>query len=81
MRIAVFGATGRTGRPLVRQALDRRHDVVAFARSPSKLNAENAGVTVVEGDAYAGEGVAERLPGPTLWCRSSARPTRARTTS
>jgi putative NADH-flavin reductase len=63
MRIAVFGATGRTGRPLVRQALDRGHDVVAFARSPSKLDAEDDALTVVEGDAYTGEGVAEAVTG------------------
>ena len=38
MQLAVFGATGRTGRPLVQQALDWGHDVVAFARSPSDLS-------------------------------------------
>ena len=63
MRVAVFGATGRTGRPLVRQALDRGNDVVAFARSPSKLHVEDADLTVVEGDAYTGEGVAEAVTG------------------
>ncbi|TKX84333.1 NmrA family protein, partial [Halorubrum sp. SS5] len=35
MRIAVFGASGRTGRPLVEQALDRGHEVVAFVRDPA----------------------------------------------
>jgi len=53
MRIAVFGATGRTGRPLVEQALERGHEVVAFARDPAGLPAavrEDARVTVVEGD-------------------------------
>ena len=37
MKIAVFGATGRTGVPLCRQALDRGHGVVAHTRSPDKL--------------------------------------------
>ena len=63
MRIAVFGATGRTGRPLVRQAIDRGHDVIAFARSPSKLDVEDPTLTVVEGDAYTGESVAEAVTG------------------
>jgi putative NADH-flavin reductase len=57
MRIAVFGATGRTGLPLCRQALDRGHEVVAHARSPEKLAVDDDRLTVVEGDAYTGEGV------------------------
>jgi putative NADH-flavin reductase len=66
MRIAAFGATGRTGRPLVAQARERGHEVVAFARDGSDLPVdlrEGAGVTVVEGDAYTGEGVAEAVGG------------------
>ena len=63
MRITVFGATGRTGRPLVRQALGRGHDVVAFVRSPEKLDVTDDALTVVEGDAYSGDGVAEAVAG------------------
>jgi putative NADH-flavin reductase len=63
MRIAVFGATGRTGVPLVRRALNRGHEVVAFVRSPGKLDVEDDALTVVEGDAYTGEGVAEAVAG------------------
>ncbi|MFD0443837.1 NAD(P)H-binding protein [Streptomyces indonesiensis] len=33
MRIAVLGATGRTGRTVVEQALARGHQVVALVRS------------------------------------------------
>lgn len=60
MRIAIFGATGRTGHPLVEQALERGHEVVAFVRDPGGLPfdaRENDRVTVVQGDVYAGEGV------------------------
>lgn len=38
MRVVVLGATGRTGRPLVRRALAAGHEVVAFARTPSALD-------------------------------------------
>ncbi|PSP95346.1 NmrA family protein [Halobacteriales archaeon QS_4_62_28] len=63
MQVTVFGATGRTGRPLVAQALDRGHEVVAFARSAAKVDREDPDLTVVEGDAYTGGGVAEAVAG------------------
>ncbi|WP_227133975.1 NAD(P)-dependent oxidoreductase [Halorubellus salinus] len=64
MQLAVFGATGRTGRPLVQQAMERGHDVVAFARDPSDLAAlADDALTVVQGDAYAGDGVAAAVAG------------------
>jgi putative NADH-flavin reductase len=66
MRIAVFGATGRTGRPLIEQALDRGHDVIAFVRDPTGLPAtlrDDDRVGVVTGDAYTGDGV-ERAVAP-----------------
>ena len=49
MRIVIFGATGRTGRPLVDAALERGHDVVALSRR--KDHALPAHVEVVLGDA------------------------------
>jgi putative NADH-flavin reductase len=66
MEIAVFGATGRTGRPLVEQALERGHKVVAFVRDSSSLPAgvrEHDRLRVVEGDAYSGDGVEQAIAG------------------
>lgn len=51
MRIVIFGAAGRTGIPLVQQALDAGHEVVAFARTPSKLPVQGERLSVVQGDA------------------------------
>ena len=66
MRIAVFGATGRTGHPLVEQAVERGHEVVAFVRDatglPSTLRNDDR-VSTVEGDAYTGEGVDRAIAG------------------
>ncbi|MBE2236630.1 MAG: SDR family oxidoreductase [Caldilineaceae bacterium] len=50
MKIAVFGASGRTGRHVVEQALAAGHEVVAFARTPSRLGVEHMHLTVVQGD-------------------------------
>ena len=50
MKIAVFGSTGGTGQHLVRKALERGHEAVAFARTPSKLEVQHSKLAVVEGD-------------------------------
>ena len=66
MRIAVFGAIGRTGHPLVEQAVERGHEVVAFVRDVTGLSSilrNNDRVSIVEGDAYTGEGVDRAIAG------------------
>ncbi|ELZ81040.1 NmrA family protein [Haloferax elongans ATCC BAA-1513] len=61
MRITVFGASGRTGVPFVRQAVARGHDVVAFVRNADRFPVTDESVTVVEGDAYEGTGVRDAV--------------------
>ncbi len=51
MKLAIFGATGRTGIPLVEQALAQGDQVVALVRTPSKLTVTNENLTVVQGDS------------------------------
>lgn len=63
MYLTVFGASGRTGVPLVRQALAAGHSVTAFVRDPATLPVDGEGLTVVTGDAYTGDGVAEAVVG------------------
>ncbi|MGE7622922.1 NAD(P)H-binding protein [Viridibacillus sp. NPDC096237] len=36
MNIIIFGATGRTGRELISQALKQGHSVTAFVRKPNE---------------------------------------------
>ena len=50
MRLLIVGSTGGTGRQLVRQALERGHDVTAFARTPSRLDVKHERLTVVRGN-------------------------------
>ena len=66
MRIAVFGATGRTGHPLVEQAVERGHEVVTFVRDVTGLSStlrNDDRVSIVEGDAYTGESVDRAIAG------------------
>ena len=51
MKLAIFGAAGRTGIPLVQQALEGGNDVVALVRTPSKLSIKNERLTMIQGDA------------------------------
>ncbi len=62
MKLVVFGAAGRTGRHVVRYALERGHEVVAFVRRPEQLRAEEH-LTVVVGDARDAEAVARAIGG------------------
>lgn len=50
MRIVVIGATGRTGREVVEQALGHGDEVVAFAREPERLGITHSRLTSVAGD-------------------------------
>lgn len=50
MNLALFGATGRTGRCLLEQALAAGHRVTAFARRPERLPTGQPMLTVVAGD-------------------------------
>lgn len=50
MRILIFGASGKTGHELVKQALAQGHYVTAFVRNPSKLKISNENLKVFQGD-------------------------------
>ena len=49
-KIAVFGATGDTGRQIVEQALQAGYEVVAYTRNPSKLKINDKHLTVIQGE-------------------------------
>ena len=51
MKLFVIGATGRTGREIVEQALERGHQVTAFVRSPETITLRNERLTIVRGNA------------------------------
>ncbi|WAR27758.1 hypothetical protein MAR_013462 [Mya arenaria] len=49
MRLAVLGATGRTGILVVREALARGHEVTAVVRNPDKLTDKHDNLQHAEG--------------------------------
>jgi len=63
MRLAIFGATGKTGSLLVEQALAAGHSVVAFVRDPTKIWAKHQRLTVVQGDVRDREAVSHAIEG------------------
>ena len=83
MRLAVFGATGRTGKLLVEQALNAEHDVTAFVRPRSlgKLTIKHERLTVVQGDATEAAAVERAVNGAdavisvmnSTWSRKTAK--------
>jgi putative NADH-flavin reductase len=50
MKLALFGATGPTGREILRQALERGLEVQVLARNPSKLEVSNPKLSILQGD-------------------------------
>ena len=64
MRLALFGATGKLGEQLARQALGAGHEVCALVRNPARLAADlRDQLTVIEGDALQEADVARVLEG------------------
>jgi putative NADH-flavin reductase len=62
MKIALIGATGFVGAPVLEEALARGHTVVALARDPAKF-AARPGLEVVTADAYDALAVAMAVKG------------------
>ncbi|BDI32949.1 NmrA family transcriptional regulator [Capsulimonas corticalis] len=63
MKLVILGATGGTGQEIVRQAIERGHDVTAFVRSPEKLAAYGDRITVRKGDLLNSAELAKAIEG------------------
>lgn len=62
MKIALIGATGYVGAPLLQEALNRGHQVTALIRHPQKL-AAHPQLTAVQADVHDSVALAEQLRG------------------
>jgi len=63
LRLLIIGATGGTGRQLVRQALEAGHQVTAVARRPAKLNFSDPKLQVAPGDVLDLRSLEAVMPG------------------
>lgn len=55
LRTVILGATGETGKPLLRQALAAGHEVTAIVRDASKVSTTHRNLTVVNGNVFSPE--------------------------
>jgi len=62
MKIVIFGASGGTGRELVRQGLAQGHEVTVFVRDPKSFTGVDR-LRLVMGDARNGKAVALAIAG------------------
>ncbi|NCA69188.1 MAG: SDR family oxidoreductase [Sphingobacteriia bacterium] len=84
MRIALFGATGGTGRQVLEQALAAGHSVTALVRDPTKLDARDQ-LTIIQGDVLDQESTSRCVQGSqavicVLGSRVGSEPVEARGT-
>jgi uncharacterized protein YbjT (DUF2867 family) len=65
MNVLVFGASGKTGREVVRQALARGFNVTAFVRETARLPLAHANLRLVKGEITDPKAVARAVEGQT----------------
>lgn len=65
-KIALFGATGLTGRQFLEQALAAGHEVVALVRNPAKLDVKSHSITIIQGDVLDAQSVLRTVQGTDL---------------
>jgi putative NADH-flavin reductase len=63
MRLALFGATGPTGRQVLRQAFERGLDVQALVRNPNRLEVANPKLSILQGDVLDANAVGRVIQG------------------
>lgn len=61
LKILVYGATGKIGRHVVNEALNRGHFVTAVSRDPSRITQTHDNLSAVRGDILDPESIANLL--------------------
>jgi putative NADH-flavin reductase len=63
MKVAVFGGSGSIGRSIVKEALERGHDVTVAARNPSRLDVRHERLALATADVTLSDEVARAVAG------------------
>lgn len=63
MKLIILGASGLTGRELIKQTLAAGYEVTAFVRDRKKVDIENSQLTIVEGDILDRTSLEAAIPG------------------
>ena len=63
MKLAIFGATGKTGAEVVKQALEKGHIITAFVRNPDRMINKDEKINLITGDVFDPASVAQAVKG------------------
>ncbi|EJO5346355.1 NAD(P)-dependent oxidoreductase [Clostridium botulinum] len=63
MKIALIGSTGNAGKVMLKEALNRGHEVIAVTRDESKIKNTNEKLTVAKGDILKVDTLENKLKG------------------
>lgn len=63
MNILLIGATGKTGRQILKQGLAEGHSITALVRNPDKLREKAPGLEIVKGDVMDPASLDKIMPG------------------
>lgn len=68
MKLLIIGATRGIGLNLLKQALEKGHEVTALVRDPNRLNLHHEKLTVIEGNIVDKEAVERAVEGQDAVC-------------
>lgn len=63
LKITVYGGSGNIGQRIVKEALNRGHEVTVVTRDPSRVTEKHAKLKAVKGDILDSKGVAKQVAG------------------
>ncbi|WNB17543.1 NAD(P)-dependent oxidoreductase [Marivirga arenosa] len=65
-KLAVFGASGKTGEKFVEQALDAGYSIKALVRNPEKIKTKKSIIEIIQGDVLNPEDVTKTVSGTDM---------------